>query len=397
MRNAREKNWMLPTGVDDVLGPQAYLMENLRNRILREMFSWGYQFTIPPMLEYLDSLLDGVGPDLELQTFAVTDQSSGRLLGIPADITPQIARIDRLNKAQDELRRYCYAGSVMHSVSNVMGGSRNPLQIGAELYGHDGVESDIEIILLLVKTLKVAGIADLTLELSDMGIFRELCKIGELDKDLENDVLKLLLTKNRDDLKKLLDFSSVGEQNQSFILSLLDLNGGEETIETAKATLSNVSSSIANALDKLNLVVKYLKNRCKNLNIHIDFAELQGYRYHSSITFSVYIPHFGRAIAWGGRYNSLYDGKGTFATGFSTDLKTLVELSSASESESSCGVSIYAPAGNEPELINLIEKLRTEGNIVVQGFSDTESKELGQYSEIVVKSKGKWTRTHLKN
>ncbi len=388
-KTGRKEKWLLPDGVQEVVPPLGENLEALRRNVLDTMKSWGYQLVIPPNLEYLDSLVTGLGPDLNLQTFKLVDQLTGRTLGIPADITPQVARIDFNINPSARISRYCYAGPVLHTLPDGFAGSRNPLQIGAELFGHEGSESDAEIITLLLEVLSVAGIQEPNLELGDMGLFRGICELANFDENQEEVLLGSLLKKNVEEVKVLLDSFSVDEEVQELFLSLLKLNGGTEVLRDAAKAFANGPVELLRSLESLEELVHLLRKRSTNLAIGIDLAELRGYRYHSSTTFSVYTPSAGRAIAWGGRYKVSNDTSvQREATGFSVDLRTLFSLGEITPNEQ---LVVVAPHLDEPDLHDVIDKLRATGNVVVQSLPFVGVESIDERStKQLVKRKGEW-------
>lgn len=357
--------WLLPDGVDEVLPPRARRLENLRRRLLDMFERWGYELVVPPVIEYLDSLLSGIGEDLDLQTFKLIDQVTGRMMGVRADITPQIARIDAHRLPAEHPQRFCYVGPVLHTLPDKFAGSRNPLQIGAELYGHDGIESDAEIIALLLEALRVAAIGEVTLELGHMGLFHAICEHAHVGSEAESRLLEMLLVKDASGLAAQLDEVGAPAEFGAHLQALLELNGDLGVLDLARTRLAAAPPAVARALDDVARLVALLQARVPGVAVHLDFAELRGYRYHTGVMFAAYTPAAGRAIAWGGRYDNIGQsfGRARSATGFSTDLKVLAELSDASSVELG---RILAPAGTSPDLLAAIGDLRAAGYRVVQ-------------------------------
>ena len=364
---ADQKRWLLPDGVDEVLPPRARTLEDLRRKLLDIFDRWGYELVMPPIVEYLDSLLSGIGEDLDLQTFKLIDQLSGRMMGVRADITPQIARIDAHRMVSEAPQRFCYVGPVVHTLPDKFAGSRNPLQIGAELYGHTGIESDAEVITLLIEVLRAANVPEVTIELGHMGLFHAIFEQGQFDDAFESKVLELLLKKDATGLRELLATTELSEDINEHLLALTDLNGGHEVLEQARAALARAPASVGHALDDIENLVRLIRDRVADVDVHLDFAELRGYRYHTGIMFAAYTPDVGRAIAWGGRYDNIGKSFGRLrsATGFSTDLKVLVLVSA---DKSVRLPRIFAPAGNEPDLLRAMAKYRSAGYTVIQGL-----------------------------
>ena len=361
----RAERWLLPDGVDEVLPPHAVPLEMLRREILDLFAAWGYELVSPPLVEFLESLRAGNGQDLDLQTFKLTDQVSGRLMGLRADITPQVARIDAHRLPTELPQRLCYVGSVLHTRPDNFAGSRNPLQIGAELYGHSGIESDAEIVCLMAEVLSRAQIDTVTIELGHMGVFTALADVAELNLDARSKLLDGLLRKAEADVIDCLEENRVAGGARDHIIALLHLDGGIEIVETANAQLAGAPKAVRNALDALAALVSILSQRIPAVSLHIDLAELRGYRYHTGVTFAAYQPREGRGIAWGGRYDNIgiEFGRQRAATGFSTDLKHLLGLR---EVAVVARERIFAPAGNEPALQEAIRRLRSDGFTVIQ-------------------------------
>ena len=361
-----DSRWLLPDGVDEIVPPFAAEVERLRRRVIDAMAGWGYRLCMPPLVEFLDSLLSGLGEDLDLQTFKLTDQVSGRLMGIPADMTPQVARIDAHRLATDLPQRLCYIGPVLHTRPDKFAGSRNPLQVGAELYGHAGIESDVEVICLLVDTLACAGIEDLTLELGHMGVFKGLVDAACLDATGRARVLDALLRKSPDELEDACRAAAIDSARSGWLRALLAYNGGPEIVGAAARAFTDAPSEVRAVLTEFGQLIDLLRSRCPRLDIHVDLAELRGYRYHTGVMFAAYTPRVGRAIARGGRYDNsgVQFGRPRPATGFSTDLKMLAALAPATAGADT----IFAPAGSEPGLLAAIAAARTAGAVVIQGL-----------------------------
>ena len=385
----KRKQWLLPDGVDEVLPPRAWQVEQLRRRLLDVFERWGYELVIPPIVEYLESLLAGIGEDLDLQTFRLTDQVTGRAMGVRADITPQVARIDSHCMPSDYPQRFCYLGPVVHTLPDKFAGSRNPLQLGAELYGHDGIESDAEVIRLLLEILAAAGIPEITIELGHRGVFDAICSEGAFDA-FEPQVLEFLLKKDVSGLNEVLEEVDAGEFVTRHLLALLELNGGPEVLQCAREVLSDAPASVAVALENVERLVDDIRAQVENVDLHVDLAELRGYRYHTGVIFAAYTPDIGRAIAWGGRYDNIGQdfGRSRSATGFSTDLKVLVSLTPI---ESVHLPRILTPAGSDPELIAAIRSYRSVGYTVLQDLPGQEgtAADLG-CDQVLSRASGSW-------
>jgi ATP phosphoribosyltransferase regulatory subunit len=392
---SERRRWLLPDGVDEVLPPRARALEDLRRRLLDLFERWGYELVVPPLVEYLDSLLSGIGEDLDLQTFKLVDQLSGRLLGVRADITPQVARIDAHRLAGEAPRRLCYIGPVVHTLPDKFAGSRNPLQIGAELYGHAGIDSDVEVMALLLEALALAKVPQVTLELGHMGLFHAICAEAELAPARENQVLERLLMKDERGLADVLGEVAMPAAVGRHLLALLELNGDESVLARAAQGLAGAPPAVGAALDEVAGLAARLRERVPRAELHLDFAELRGYRYHTGIMFAAYTPAAGRAIAWGGRYDNIGEsfGRARAATGFSMDLKVLAALGTGP------GLRlrrIYAPAGNAPDLLAAMREYRSAGYTVVQALPGQHggARELG-CEQIMQCEGGSWQLADL--
>ncbi|MBM4228483.1 MAG: ATP phosphoribosyltransferase regulatory subunit, partial [Gammaproteobacteria bacterium] len=314
-----QSRWLLPDGVDEQLPPEAARMEQMRAAALSLFARWGYQLCMPPLVEFLDSLLSGVGEDLETQTFKLTDQISGRMLGIPADITPQIARIDAHRLPVEGPQRLCYLGPILHTLPEKFAGSRNPLQVGAELYGYAGIEADAEVQSLMLALLAEFGIREVTLELCHMEIFRGLSRAAALDPAAESALLDALLRKDRAEVDEVVATVDMPPVRAEMFRALLRLHGGTEVIAQARQALREAPAEVTAAVETLSALVGQIERRTPSVDVHVDLAELRGYHYHTGIMFGAYTPSLGRAIAWGGRYDNVgaWFGRARPATGFS--------------------------------------------------------------------------------
>jgi len=361
MENER---WLLPEGVEEVLPAGAWRLELLRRRLLDLFSTWGYELVLPPFIEYLDSLLIGTGNDLDLQTFKLTDQLSGRLMGVRADMTPQVARIDAHHLKRETPTRLCYLGTVLRTRPEGHGGSRSPLQVGAELYGHGGIDSDVEVLRLMLATLHAAGLEQLYLDLGHVGIFRGLARQAALTPAQEAQLFNALQRKSRPDIAALLAGLDLNAAMRDMLLQLADLNGGEEALATARKVLAGAGPEVHAALDNLAAIAAAVRRALPGLPLHFDLAELRGYHYHTGAVFAAYAPGSGQALAQGGRYDDIgrVFGRARSATGFSADLKTLLALSTATLPEVR---GIFAPCADDPALTRQVDELRARGERVV--------------------------------
>ena len=376
--------WLLPEGIEEVLPKEAKRLEQLRRTLLDTYESWGYDLVIPPFIEYLESLLTGTGNDLDLQTFKLTDQLTGRLMGIRADMTPQVARIDAHQLNQETPTRLCYMGTVLHTRTDGFAGSRSPLQVGAELYGHAGIESDVEVISLMLETLSLSGVEMPFIDLGHVGIYRELVKQAGLNEEQEATLFDSLQRKANTEISAYLKEWKLDKNTVTAISELTSLNGDEAILTKAKTVLKDAGNGVLSALEELTNIAASLKQRIPALKVNYDLAELRGYHYHTGMVFAAYVTGRGQAVAQGGRYDDIGEvfGRARPATGFSTDLKTLLSLSSHKDNEVA---GIYAPADNDAELQSTISELRKKGEKVICALPGQtgNAKELGCNRELV--------------
>ncbi len=360
------KSWLLPEGIDELLPEQAAALESLRRELLDRYRTWGYRLVIPPVIEYLDSLLTGAGKDLELQTFQLTDQLSGRQLGIRADMTPQVARIDAHQLQQQGPTRLCYIGSVLRTRPDGFSASRSPLQIGAELYGHAGVESDAEVLCLMMETLRIAGLEEIYLDLGHVGIFRGLARHAGLDPAQEAELFEALQRKAHPEIRALVAGLDLPAEQAAMFNVLADLNGDAGVLEEARRALAAAPADVRSAIDYLQALGDYLGDCLPGVPLHYDLAELRAYHYQTGVVFAAFVPGQGNEVARGGRYDQIGEkfGRARPATGFSADLKTLMLLGRRPAPEAPGAV--LAPARREPALEAAIARLRGEGRVVLR-------------------------------
>ncbi len=356
------ERWLLPDGIEALLPPLAWRLERLRRRLLDLFYQCGYDLVIPPMLEHEAALRIGTGHDLELDMFKVTDPQTGRPLGIRPDITPQVARIDAHFLKNQSVSRLCYLGSALRTQSDGLGGSRNPFQIGAEIFGHPHWQSDLEIICLLIDCLEMTGIREIHLDLGHGAIFPTLIAALSLDENLETDIFDALQRKDRTTLTELLQTSPPNVIES--LLLLTELHGAPKILERAREQLPK-TEEITTALDELNHCVQAIHARYPTVTVGVDLAELRGYRYHTGLLFSAYGSELGRELARGGRYDNLAQsiGHSRPATGFSADLKMLAAQSLEDALPTSA---IAAPwPGDDAALFARIRQLRNQGERVL--------------------------------
>jgi len=352
------RHWLLPEYIEDVLPEEAQHIEQLRRKLLDLFRTYGYQFVIPPLLEYLESLNAGVGHDLDLLTFKVVDQLSGRLMGIRSDITPQAARIDAQRLNQQGVTRLCYAGSVLRTQADGAAQTRQPLQVGVELFGHASIESDLEIQRLMVQSLRLAGATRLVVDLSHVTIFRTLINRAGIAAETETDLFAALQGKDSGALKALL--SDADSATRDAIMALPTLSGGAEILQQAQQLLPQYAE-IKLALQDLKRASQQLTEL--DVEVSLDLSELRGYHYHSGMVFAAYTDGQTSALALGGRYDFVGQifGRSRPATGFSMDMRTLTALSAVSK----LAQGILAPYMDDAGLQQKVEQLRAKGEVVI--------------------------------
>ena len=374
-------NWILPENIADILPPEARRIEAWRARLLELFRVHGYQLVIPPMLEYLESLLTGTGEDLDLRTFKLVDQMSGRMMGVRADITPQVARIDAHLLNREGVTRLCYAGPVLHTRSRGLNVTREPLQIGAEIYGHAGIESDLEVQRLLLGAISSCGVKGARLDIGHVGVFRALCRSGGVPAKLESGLNAALESKDIPALEEMTAELDAGIREALRVLPRL--YGDASVLQDAARALPDYPEVRA-ALEDL----RRLSGEA-GYSVSIDLADLRGYRYHSGVVFAAYVPGEANAVALGGRYDEVGKafGRARPATGFSMDLHDLARLATLPQDPGA----ILSPGSADAALAILVSKLRAEGQVVITdlpGHAGARA-ELGCDRELVQVG-GKW-------
>ena len=360
--------WTLPDYVEDMLPDEAVYLESLRRSILDLYQTHGYLYVIPPMLEYIESL-NGNGQDMDLDTFKVVDQLTGRLMGVRADITPQVARIDAHLIQNDEVTRLSYAGSVLRTKPASFLQSREPFQIGAELYGFKGIEADLEIQTLLIKTLSTIGIQNPVIDFNHLDIFTSLIASSNMERDQLDLLYQAMQKKDKSEVIGLT--KSLDKKNRDALIELVSLYGDVNVLEEAEKLLPQ-DQAIKSALQFLNQLDQALKNN--QIKVSYDLSDIRGYQYHNGLVFSVYADQCYSPIALGGRYDNIGApfGRNRPATGFTMDLKNIVTLFPNGKKVKA----ILAPQGSERDLQNAIESLRQQGETVaIDLFGDMNAKQ----------------------
>ncbi|MDK2123323.1 ATP phosphoribosyltransferase regulatory subunit [Chitinimonas sp. DQS-5] len=357
------QHWILPENISDVLPPEARRIEFLRRKLLDCCSRFGYELVMPPLLEYVESLFTLEDAALDLKTFKLTDQLSGRQMGLRADITPQVARIDAHLLNRHGVTRLCYAGSIVNTRPDGILSSREPLQVGAELYGHDGLTADVEIIELMHSCLKLAGVESIHLDVGHIGLFLALADEAELSGDLRQAIFNAMQKKNLPELATLT--AHLPETIRKGITSLPQLYGGVGVLHDAARLLPDFPQ-IRSALSDLQLLSEALQ--LLGIEVFFDLAELRSGYYHTGLVFAAYAPGWSNAIARGGRYDRVGEkfGRPRPATGFSVDLKELAWKLPPPPARPA----ILSPDCIDPALIELTRSLRASGETVVVKLGD---------------------------
>ncbi len=360
--------WLLPENIADILPSEARKIEDLRRILLDRFQAYGYELVMPPMLEYLDSLLTGSGQDLNLKTFKLVDQISGRTLGLRADMTPQVARIDAHLLNRQGVTRLCYAGSILHTRAAAGSSSREQLQLGAEIYGHAGWEADLEIQALLNDVLNMSQVGEITLDMSHAGLLTAI--LGDFAPKSESleALYSALQTKDLPGLNLVLqDWPS---EVKSAVLALANLSGSpKKVLEQARQNLPK-TAAVKAALDELERLSAAVTNLSNSPQLNLDLSDLKGYQYHSGVMFAAYVEGLPVAIARGGRYDMVGKafGRSRPATGFSLDIMTLARISKKDSRKNA----ILAPWSNDQSLSQEIAQLRSQGQVVIQSLPGNE-------------------------
>jgi ATP phosphoribosyltransferase regulatory subunit len=381
------RHWRLPEGVDELLPPAAWQLEQIRRRVLDVFRAWGFEYVDPPVIEYLDALLVGTGTDMDLQTLKVVDQRTGRMLGVRADMTSQAARIDAHSLAGEGVQRLCYAGSVVHANPASALDTRVPLKAGAEIFGADGLAADAEVIALLVDVLRAAGIDAPVLVLGHMGIYQGLLSDIELEAEARAALFSAVQGKSETDIVELLG----DHPRAAMAVRLPTLMGRRPVLDEARSALAGAPAAVTRAIDALENLADLVAARCPALELRFDIAELAGYGYHNGPVFSAYQADRGKALARGGRYDGIGAafGRARPATGFDVSLKSLL----TSIAETAGAVWVPAPdgdAGRRQAMLAEVERLRSIDEIVVCAVSEQEPPP-ARCDRTLIEVDGRWT------
>jgi ATP phosphoribosyltransferase regulatory subunit len=373
--------WLLPEGVEEILPEEAKSIDGLRRRLLDMYSTWGYDMVIPPLLEYTDSLLIGLGRDIDLLTLKVTDQLSGRTLGVRADITPQTARMDAHSFNRQGANRLCYAGHVVHARPKNPLATRTPIQAGLEFYGEASVAADIEVVSLLLESLRLAGLPRLHIDLGHVGIYRAMAADAGLSSAQEEAFFELLQRKAMTEIRTWVAANIKSSVKAAYFLSLPDLAGGLDVLSGARKVYANLPGAIA-ALDQLDEVAKVVSQRYPEAEFYFDLGEVRGYHYLTGMVFAAFAPGYGNPIASGGRYDHIGEvfGRARPATGFAVDITALSKLGLLAKSVQQA---IAVVEDQDAQQWQVIQQLRAQGERVVSLTKAGQIAELGCDRQLV--------------
>jgi ATP phosphoribosyltransferase regulatory subunit len=374
--------WLLPEGVEEILPEEAKAIDTLRRKLLDMYSTWGYDMVIPPLLEYTDSLLIGLGRDVDLLTLKVTDQLSGRTLGIRADITPQTARMDAHSFDRQGANRLCYTGHVVHARPKNPLATRTPIQAGLEFYGEASVEADIEVVSLLLESLRLSGLPRLHIDLGHVGIYRAVAVDAGLSGQQEQEFFELLQRKAMTEIRTWVASNITQPDKAVHFLSLPDLAGGLDVLAKSRQVYASLPKAIA-ALDQLDEVASVVCQRYPEAELYFDLGEVRGYHYLTGLVFAAFAPGYGNPIASGGRYDHIGEvfGRARPATGFAVDITALSKLGLLVKSTLTA---IAVIENQDPRQWQAIQQLRAQGERVVSLTSAGLIAELGCDRQLVL-------------
>ena len=382
-------SWIQLDGVEQILPYEGWNLEQLRRRLLDRLHQNGYEFVIPPLADFVESLSGGTDNGLDVLTVKTPDYVSGRLFGIRADMTPQIARMAAHHlPVNDTIVRLCYFGPTLLARAPYPGYSRELLQYGAELFGSSSPESDREIIRLMIECLTVARVQSLSISLGHVGIVQEMFKIMNFEESLEHSVQNILQSKSKPDLNELALHSELSSDQRDLVSDIITLNGDIDTVDKARKKLSGISVTLDSLLREFEQMVSQLSCENESITFHLDYAQIGGYRYHTGIVFSAYGAGYGRALAKGGRYDSVLSAYGTPcpATGFSGDLNLFRRANSVDGPQK--GILIGADAKVPSEKI---QALIDVGNRIIRQLPDQTRGSLRAICDReIISQSGKW-------
>ena len=369
-------NWQLPEGIDELTGNQANAFESARRELLDLYQSWGYEIVVPPMIEYADNLVLN-SKSIDDKTFKFLDSASTRMLGVHSDITPQVARIDSKRDNSEDIYRYCYINAILQTKADDFYASRSPIQAGVELYGYKGIDADIEVIVLMLSSLKLLDISTPTLSLGNTAIFNALCDSANLEDKDKSALRDIFRRKSVPDLNNFLSQNQIKESSK--FKSLVNLDGDAEVLDDALKIFKGMPS-IIEAINDLRKLNNFFKDY--DIKLMFDLGEVKAYEYHDGIVFAAYSQKFSKAIAQGGRYDGLSQSFDSTreATGFSFDLKFLIHQQASKVKSKKV---LNAPNIDNPDFIKLVNQLRAQGHVIKTDLKGSNNVDF-------VNKNGKW-------
>lgn len=367
---SRADRWLLPEGVEELLPNEARRIEGLRRQLLDLYRGWGYDLVIPPLVEFTESLLIGLGKDLDLATFKVTDQLSGKTLGIRADITPQTARMDAHSLKKDGINRLCYAGHVLHTKARSPLASRSPILSGVEMYGESGLNADIEVVSLLLEVLQICGL-DAVVEIGHVGIYRALFNEAKLDADQTDTLFDLIQRKAAAEMSQWVRGNIADKKLANILCKLPSLVGDRQCLVEAKTMLTAAPASVLDALNSLDALADAITQRYPKARLYFDLSELHGRHYHTGLVFAAFVEGHGRALATGGRYDNVGGvfGRHRPATGFHVDVSAINKLLGNGNTQNS---GIFVSNNDQPAQWQMIQQLRRQSERVVVAYGSND-------------------------
>lgn len=361
--------WLLPDGIEEILPSEASHIESLRRLVVNLFQRYGYDYVIPPMVEFIDSLLTGSGELANLDTFKVVDQLSGKTMGMRADITPQIARMDAHSLKREGINRLCFAGHVLYTKPKSPLASRTPIQVGVELFGESSLDADKEVMSLLLETLKVTGLPQMYVDIGHVGVYRGIISTLDLSSEQQSEYRTLLQSKSISAISKWVDENTTTKLAATWLNILPTLAGTDEILAKAQGLLADAPSDVHKAIDELIELNNIIKTRFPEVKCYFDLSELRGYHYYTGLIFGAFAPGVGNALANGGRYDHVGEsfGRARPATGFTVNLTAISQLNSHNQKPA---VGIYVAPSNCNEIWLEVLRLRTSGERVVMGLSN---------------------------
>ena len=360
------ERWMLPDGIEEILPPEAFQIEQLRRELLDLFGLWGYELVSPPKAEFTDSLVVGLGRDVDLLTFKVTDQLTGRTMGIPADFTPQIARIDAHSLKRSGVNRLCYTGHVLRTRMENALDTRSPMQLGIEMFGESELLGEAEVISLLLESLRHAQVEQVCLDLGHVAIFGALSEAAQLTKQQESDYFNLLQAKALTEIENWIEQNLQDPQQARWFHLLPRLTGNIKSLDGVRDLLEqeNVPVVVIESLKELQTLAETLEQRYPEVQLYFDLSELTGYQYLTGMVFSAFIPNQGSAIARGGRYDHIGKvfGRSRSAVGFTADLVSIYRQGQVNHN---LAPGIFVPESQNPAQWQAIQALRAQGERVI--------------------------------